>query len=301
MNTRPRAQTLPDADLSRSNGISATLPFVLAHVACFAAIWTGVPTDAVVLAVVLYVVRMFGATAGYHRYFSHRTFKTSRVGQFLLAFLAQTGSQKGILWWAAHHRVHHQLSDQPGDVHSPVQRGFFHAHVGWIFDPELTPTRWSRVRDLSRYPELRFLNRFWLLPPVTLALFCLAFWGWPGLVVGFFWSTVALWHGVFTINSLAHVWGRRRFDTKDDSRNNALLAIITMGEGWHNNHHHHMLSTRQGFRWWEIDLTFYVLKVMSWFRLVWDLRAPPAELMRGPAPAIAAAEPTPAEVVGAEA
>ena len=305
MNARTRAENLPkpaadaEGDLSRHNGISATLPFVLAHVACLGAIWTGVPMDAVVVAVVLYFVRMFGATAGYHRYFSHRTFKTSRVGQFLFAFLAQTGCQKGILWWAAHHRVHHQHSDQEGDVHSPVVHGLFHGHVGWIFDPELTPTRWSRVRDLSRYPELRFLNRFWLLPPTVLALSCLAIWGWAGLIVGFFWSTVALWHGVFTINSLAHVWGKRRFETKDDSRNNALLAIITMGEGWHNNHHHHMLSTRQGFRWYEIDLTFYILKVMSWFHLVWDLREPPAELMRASAPAAKAADEPAPEVVAA--
>jgi len=276
----PSAQTT-DTALERHNGLSATLPFALVHVACLAAVFTGVTTEALIVGAVLYVVRMFGATAGYHRYFSHRTFETSRVGAFLLGWLAQTGCQKGILWWASHHRVHHQKSDRPGDVHSPVTKGFWYGHVGWIFDPELTPTRWSRVRDLSRYPELRFLNRFWLLPPLSLAVLVLALWGWSGLVVGFLWSTVVLWHGVFTINSLAHIWGRRTFDTPDQSRNNALLAVITLGEGWHNNHHHYMLSTRQGFRWWQIDVTYYVLKVMSWFRLVWDLREPPAELKRG--------------------
>ncbi|PKN54346.1 MAG: acyl-CoA desaturase [Deltaproteobacteria bacterium HGW-Deltaproteobacteria-14] len=285
MNQRTDPRNLPpkrleNPDLERHNGISATLPFALAHVACVAAIWTGVTTDALIVGAVLYVVRMFGATAGYHRYFSHRTFETSRVGAFLLGWLAQTGAQKGVLWWAAHHRVHHQRSDQEGDVHSPVVHGFWHGHVGWIFDPALTPTRWSRVRDLSRYPELRFLNRFWILPPLSLALTVLAIWGWSGLVVGFVWSTVALWHGIFTINSLAHLWGSRTFDTPDHSRNNPLLALITLGEGWHNNHHHHMLSTRQGFRWWQFDITYYVLKVMSWFRLVWDLREPPDELKR---------------------
>ena len=285
MNQRTLPKSLPPklpeaAELERHNGISATLWFALAHVACFAAIWTGVTTDALIVAAVLYVVRMFGATAGYHRYFAHRTFETSRVGAFLFGWLAQSGAQKGVLWWAAHHRVHHQKSDHEGDVHSPVVHGFWHGHVGWIFDPELTPTRWSRVRDLARYPELRFLNRFWLLPPLSLALTVLAIWGWSGLVVGFVWSTVALWHGIFTINSLAHLWGSRTFDTPDHSRNNPLLALITLGEGWHNNHHHYMLSTRQGFRWWQFDITYYVLKVMSWLHLVWDLREPPAELKR---------------------
>jgi stearoyl-CoA desaturase (delta-9 desaturase) len=258
--------------------------FIAMHVACFAAIWTGVTASAVALAITLYVVRMFGVTAGYHRYFSHRTFKTSRVMQFLLAFLAQTTAQKGTLWWAAHHRHHHRHSDTENDVHSPLHGGFWHSHLGWIFEPRWDKTNFDAVPDLTAYPELVWLNKYEHVP--TVALMALCFWieSWTGLVVGFVWSTVATWHGTFMINSLAHVSGKQRYVTGDDSRNNWWLAIITLGEGWHNNHHAYQRSTRQGFRWYEFDPTFYVLRAMSWAGLVWDLGAPPAEVVRNERP-----------------
>lgn len=255
------------------------LPFVLSHLAVLGAFWSGVTWQAVVLCVVLLFVRVWGITAGYHRYFSHRTYKTSRAFQLVLAVLAQSSSQKGVLWWASHHRVHHKHSDQPGDVHSPVQDGFWYAHVGWIF-ADTEATQWDKIRDFAKYPELRWLNRYWFVPPTVLAVACFVIAGWPGLFIGFFLSTVLLWHNTFLINSLTHVWGTRRFDTTDQSRNNLLTALLTLGEGWHNNHHHYQSSCRNGFYWWEVDVTYYVLKALSWVGLVWDLREVPQHVLQ---------------------
>lgn len=256
-----------------------SIPFVLVHLACVAALWSGVSSTALVLCVALYVVRMFGVTAGYHRYFSHRSFKTSRAGQFLLAFLAQSSAQRGVLWWAAKHRHHHKHSDTELDVHSPRHRGFMYAHWGWIFTPQHDETDFGAIPDLTKYPELLWLNRHPYLPAAVLAVACFLLAGWSGLVVGFFWSTVLLYHGTFFINSLAHVHGTQRYVTGDDSRNNWWLALITLGEGWHNNHHAYQRSTRQGFRWYEIDPTFYALTALSWLRLVWELGEPPADVV----------------------
>lgn len=257
-----------------------TVAFILVHIAPLAAIWTGVTMTSVILAVTLYVVRMFGITAGYHRYFSHRSFKTSRAVQFVFAFLAMSSTQKSVLWWAALHRHHHRHSDQEEDVHSPLHRGFFYSHVGWIFDKKHEATRLDEVPDLAKYPELRFLDRHQLLPGIALGIACFLIDGWSGLLIGFFASTAVLYHGTFFINSLAHVHGSQRYVTGDTSRNNWWLAVITLGEGWHNNHHAYQRSTRQGFRWYEFDPTYYALKAMSWVGLVWDLGEPPAEVVR---------------------
>jgi len=262
----------------------ATIPFALVHLAALGSIWTGFPAWAVWTAVALYLVRMWAVTAAYHRYFSHRSYKTSRVGQFVLAFLAQTSAQRGALWWAAIHRHHHLHSDTEEDIHSPRQHGFLYAHVGWIFNPGNWKPDYGTVRDLARYPELRWLDRWYLAPAVALAVACFALGGWTGLFVGFFVSTVALYHGTFAINSMAHEVGSQRYLTGDDSRNHWFLALVTLGEGWHNNHHHYQSSTRQGFRWWEIDITYYVLRAMSWVGLVWDLREPPEAIVRGESP-----------------
>lgn len=251
------------------------------HVLCFAAIWTGVDLWDVAICLGLYVVRMFGVTAGYHRYFSHRAYKMGRVMQFLMAFLAQTSAQKGVVWWASHHRHHHKYSDQPQDVHSVRQGGFWWAHVGWIFDERWEKTDLSRVKDLSRFPELMWLDRWHHVPAVVLALACFAIGGWSGLIVWFLWSTVLLWHGTFTINSLAHVFGKRRYETTDDSKNNLWLALITLGEGWHNNHHHFQASVNQGFYWWEVDITYYALCGLEKMGLVHDLKRPPLHVVEG--------------------
>jgi stearoyl-CoA desaturase (delta-9 desaturase) len=257
----------------------STIPFILVHLACLGAVWTGVSAKVLAICVVLYVVRMFGVTAGYHRYFSHRSFKTGRVGQLALAWLAQSSAQRGALWWAATHRHHHRHSDTESDVHSPRHRGFAYSHLGWIFNPKHEETDYDSIPDLTKYPELMWLERHPLVPAVVLAVGCFLFAGWAGLVVGFFWSTVLLYHGTFFINSLAHVHGTQRYVTGDDSRNNWWLALITLGEGWHNNHHAYQRSTRQGFRWWEIDPTFYALKTLSWVGVVWELGEPPADVV----------------------
>lgn len=259
----------------------AAIPFVLIHLAVLGIFWTGVTTTAVVMCVVLYVVRMWALTAGFHRYFSHRSFKTSRVFQFIMAFLAQTSAQRGVLWWSAIHRHHHRHSDTPQDVHSPRHAGFWVSHVGWIFHRQKGKADYSTVQDLAKYPELRLLDKHPYVPAFLLGVACFLFAGWSGLFVGFILSTVILYHAVFAINSLAHVVGKQRYITGDDSRNNWWLALITLGEGWHNNHHHYQSSTRQGFFWWEVDFSYYVLKVLSWFGIVWDLRAPPEALLVG--------------------
>ena len=262
----------------------ATVPFVLVHLACLGAIWTGVTTQALVVGLVLYVLRMWAITAGYHRYFSHRSYKTSRVFQFLMAFLGQSSAQRGVIWWSAVHRHHHLYSDTPDDVHSPRHHGFLYSHLGWIFNPSNWKPDYGTVKDLTKYPELVLLDRFTYTPAFVLAFGLWLWGGWPMLVVGFFWSTVLLYHCTFFINSLAHASGSQRYLTGDDSRNNFLLALITLGEGWHNNHHHYQSSTRQGFLWWEVDISYYALRAMSWFRIVWDLRAPPESIVRGERP-----------------
>jgi stearoyl-CoA desaturase (delta-9 desaturase) len=256
--------------------------------------WSGLA-----LAVGAYFVRMFVVTAGYHRYFSHRAFKTSRLFQFILAVGAQSAGQKGVIWWASHHRWHHKHSDTPKDVHSARLRGFWYSHVGWVLSSDWNETDPAMVADLTKYPELRFLNRGFMavVPAVALAAAFLATGGVHALVWGYMVSTVLLWHGSFSINSLAHLFGRRRYATSDDSRNSWLLALITTGEGWHNNHHHYQSSANQGFRWWEIDVTYYLLRVMERLGLVWDLRRPPREVLDGPlAPQQRAAAPAAATV-----
>jgi stearoyl-CoA desaturase (delta-9 desaturase) len=260
----------------------STMVFWGFHVAAVVGVvLCGLSWRGLLLAVVAYFVRMVVVTGAYHRYFSHRSFKTSRAFQFVLALGAQSAAQKGVLWWAAHHRSHHKNSDTPADIHSVRQRGFWYAHVGWILAPDWDATNNDVISDLNKYPELRFLNHaaIQLLPAVALAVAFLAIGGWSGFVWGFLVSTVLLWHGSFSINSLSHLYGKRRYDTTDDSRNNWALAILTTGEGWHNNHHHYQSSANQGFHWWEIDVTFYVLRVLERVGLVWDLRRPPREVV----------------------
>jgi stearoyl-CoA desaturase (delta-9 desaturase) len=267
------------------------LPFIIIHTGCFAVIWVGFSWFACAVAVLLYFARMFAITAFYHRYFSHRTFRTSRWAQFVFAVWGNTAMQRGPLWWAAHHRHHHQHSDDHPDVHSPTLKGFLWSHIGWITSPKNFPTDYSRVKDFMKHREIVFLNRHDVLVPVLygISLFLI---GWalqtwaPSLgtsgaqlfVYGFFISTVALMHGTFFINSLAHVFGQRRFKTEDTSRNSLFLALLTLGEGWHNNHHRYMHSAKQGFYWWEIDVSYYLLKMLSWMGVIWDLRPVPAHI-----------------------
>jgi stearoyl-CoA desaturase (delta-9 desaturase) len=285
---------------------SVCTQFLFMHVACLLVIWTGASAVAVVTCLALYVVRMFAITAGFHRLLAHRTYKTGRVFQFLIAFVGTASYQKGPLWWSAHHRRHHLHTDTEADLHSPISRTLWQSHVGWFLSRNSQATDRKLISNLLKYRDLRFLDRYYSLPPVLLAVSAfllgaalaryapgLGTSGWQMLVWGFFVSTVLLYHGTFTVNSLAHIFGSRRFATADNSRNNLFVALITLGEGWHNNHHHYPSSERQGFYWWEIDVSHYTLRALARLGIVWDLRTPPSNLTS------TRSNPTPDESFGA--
>ena len=284
----------PDPELSRirSADLVRAIPFVLLHVGCLAIFWVGVSWVAIAIGVVVFFVRVFALTAFYHRYFSHRAFKTTRWFQFLGAFLGNTAGQRGPLWWAAHHRDHHKHSDRGADVHSPHIHGFWWSHMGWFLQGKNFAKSLSNVKDLTRYPELRFLDRYDFLAPTCLGGFLFVLGGllerltpllgtsaWQMFVWAFLVSTVLLYHVTYAINSLAHVFGSKRFPTTDESRNSFWLAIITFGEGWHNNHHYYPTSARQGFYWWEVDVTYYILRGLAAIGIVWDLRPVPQRVL----------------------
>jgi stearoyl-CoA desaturase (delta-9 desaturase) len=234
---------------------------------------------------------MFAITGFYHRYFSHRAFKTSRLVQFVFALIGCSSVQRGPLWWAAHHRHHHAASDTESDIHSPVARSFIWSHMGWITSSKNLTTDYKRIPDFAKYPELVWINRFdWLMPALLfVSLYAAGEYlrcdnpalGTSGLQLvawGFFVSTTLLFHATCSINSIAHLIGYRRFHTNDHSRNNPVLAVLTFGEGWHNNHHQFSHCARQGFAWWEIDITYGLLLVLSALGLVRDLKPVPALL-----------------------
>lgn len=268
------------------------IPFFLMHMSWVLVFWAGVSSVAVWVCLATCYLRVFAVTAGYHRYFSHRAFKTNRVFQFILAFLGASSGQMGPLWWANHHRHHHRHADTEKDLHSPVRFGFWWAHMGWVLSRKNYEDReMEAVRDLKKFPELVWLERYCLVPFFLLFLAML----WLGsfleahypelgtsafqmVVWGFFVSTILLYHLTFSINSLAHLFGSRRFETPDTSRNNAVLGLLAMGEGWHNNHHRYPSVTRQGLLWWEVDLTYYILVLLSKLGVVSNLIKPPAEV-----------------------
>jgi stearoyl-CoA desaturase (delta-9 desaturase) len=264
--------------------------FVLIHLGGLLAFWCGVSPIALALCFVFYFVRMFAITAGYHRLFSHRSYDTSRVFQFIIGFIGAAAAQRGPLWWAANHRHHHRHSDTAQDIHSPGIRGLWWSHVGWVLSKdEFYDER--LVKDLAAYPEMQLLEKYHYVPPLLLLVgsyflgaalsrYCpnLETSGFQMMVWAALLSTIILYHCTFAINSLAHVFGSRRFETKDESRNSLLLALITLGEGWHNNHHRFPGSERQGFYWWEVDLSHYLLRAFAACGIVWNLRVPPARI-----------------------
>jgi len=269
------------------------IPFASIHVGALLVIFAGWSWTAVVFAFLTYAIRFFAITGFYHRYFSHRTFKTWRIVQFIFAAIGCSTAQRGPLWWAAHHRHHHVHSDDEEDLHSPMQHGILWSHCGWFLTPHAYQSNHKLIPDFAKYPELRFLDRFDVITPALLgfamyglgALIELALpesgvTGFQMLVWGFFISTVAVYHLTFLVNSATHLIGNRRYQTKDDSRNSFVVAMLTMGEGWHNNHHRYPNSTRQGFFWWEIDVTYYGLLFMSMLGLIWDIRPVPKRILR---------------------
>ncbi len=284
------------------------IPYAIIHLICLGVIWVGWSWAAVGVAVFLYALRVFTLTGFYHRYFAHRAFKTGRITQFIFGWIGCTSVQRGPLWWAAHHRHHHVHSDDPDDLHSPRQKGALWAHMGWFLTPRAEATNVRMIPDFAKYPELRWLNRFDLVPPLFLALslyglgellaLCnVATTGLQMLIWGMFISTVAVYHVTYLVNSATHIIGRRRYETKDDSKNSMIVALLTFGEGWHNNHHYYPNSVRQGFFWWEIDITWYVLKMMAGLGLVWELRPVPKRILYGqrkrvPVAAVPATVPT---------
>jgi len=271
---------------------SRSVPFIILHVGCLGVIWTGWSWAAVITAAVLYLVRMFAITGFYHRYFCHRAYHTSRVAQFVFALIGLTAVQRGPLWWASVHRHHHAHSDEDVDAHSPVCKGFLWSHIGWLTSSRNFPTDYRMVRDLTKFPELVFLNRFDLIGPLLLLALMyglgasleafapgLGTNGWQMVVWGFFISTTILFHATCAVNSFAHTLGTKRFETGDESRNSFLLALFTLGEGWHNNHHHYQASARQGFYWWEIDISYYVIRTLGLVGIVWDIKTVPQKAL----------------------
>jgi stearoyl-CoA desaturase (delta-9 desaturase) len=276
----PPPRAFVTAPLPRSAGWYLNLLGIVGiHALFVVALARGATWRLALLALALYLVRMFAVTAAYHRYFSHRSYKTSRLFQLALAFLGTTATQKGPLWWASTHRHHHRWSDTERDVHSPARRGFFYAHMGWWLGREHERANLALIQDFAGYPELRWLDRNHFVGPLVLIAVLAVLGGWDAVLWGYGVSTCALMHATFTINSLSHVVGKRRYATTDTSRNNVWLAILTLGEGWHNNHHHYMSSANQGFFWWEIDVSYGVLRVMEKLGLVWDLRKPPKHVL----------------------
>jgi stearoyl-CoA desaturase (delta-9 desaturase) len=265
--------------------------FVFLHAGCLLALWTGISWVALAVCLGFYCVRIFAISAGYHRYFAHRSYKTGRVFQFLLALFGSLSHQKGPLWWAANHRYHHAHADRVNDIHSPGQHGFWWAHCGWIFSMAYRRADERLVSTFTRYRELRLLDRFYAVPPLTAAavMFFIGFTlqrinpelhtsGLQMLAWGFFISTALVHHAIYSVNSLGHLFGSRRFESSDQSRNNIILALLTFGDGWHNNHHFYQRSARHGFYWWEVDLTLYILKALSFLGIVWDLHTPPQRI-----------------------
>ena len=285
----------PDSPTEPRRAAWTNLPFLGVHLACGLILWTGISPVSAGIGLATLLVRMFGLTGGYHRYFCHHSFQTSRVFQFMLAWAGAAAAQKGPLWWAGHHRSHHRYSDTEADVHPPGVKGFYWAHIGWVMAEANVRTKSEWVPDLMKFRELSWLDRNHYLAPTSLAvgLFGLGAWldatqpqldtsGLQLLTVAFFLSTTVLYHVTFAVNSVGHTLGHRRYDTRDASRNGLLLALVTAGEGWHNNHHRYPVSERQGFYWWEIDFTHYGVVFLSWLRIVWDVRGPsPAVLQEG--------------------
>ena len=277
---------LPGEKLS----LLVSLPFISVHIGAIVALTISPSLFALFMVFLMYFIRMFGITAGFHRFFSHKTFKTSRAFQFILAYLATCSAQMGPIWWASHHRHHHKYTDEIEDPHTPTLKGFFWAHVGWIMSPANVPTKEEYVGDLKRFPELKFLDKYHYIAPLSMAmiLFGLGEYmalnysqyntnGMELLMWGFFVSTVILYHATFTVNSVCHVFGYRSYDTKDGSVNNWLIAILTLGEGWHNNHHAFPNSERQGHKWYQIDICHYILWCLSKLGIVWDIRGVPED------------------------
>lgn len=262
------------------------IAFSAMHLACLAIFFVNYNITALFVFLITFSMRTFALTAGYHRYFSHKSFQTSRVFQFILALVGTWASQKGPLWWSGHHRYHHIHSDKETDMHSP-KNGVFQAHVGWVFEARSDEVDPKFIKDWNKYPELVWLDKYahesfalylvglfilgscisYFYPTLETSGLAFVFWG--GIL-----STVLLYHTTFSVNSICHIFGSRDYQTTDNSRNNWLIALITFGEGWHNNHHKFAYSIRNNLKFWQIDITYMILCILKRFRIVWDFKQP---------------------------
>jgi stearoyl-CoA desaturase (delta-9 desaturase) len=228
-------------------------------------------------------LRAVGLTLAFHRYYAHRAFQMNRIARFVWTFIGIAAMQKGPLWWAGHHVNHHRFADRDGDPHSPMISGVYYAHIGWFLNDarhdRLEPSN-PVVRDFSKVPEIAWLDRYFAVPPLMLAAAMYLAGGMPWLIWGFCLPTMTLAHATFAINTVNHMFGTRRFDTIDESRNNALTAFFAVGEGWHNNHHRYQRAARNGFYWWEFDPTWYVIRIMAAVGLAWDVHRVPERIYR---------------------
>jgi stearoyl-CoA desaturase (delta-9 desaturase) len=248
------------------------------------------------LLLVMYLATGLGITVGYHRLFAHRSFEAVRPVKFALAVLGAMSVQGPLLKWVAIHRRHHQHSDRAEDPHSPnrfgggvrgVLVGFWHAQIGWMFTED-HPNLSRYVRDLQTDRLLRAVSRLfgvWVLLGLLIptALGGLLMGTWTGALLGFLWGGLTriflVHHVTWSINSICHLWGRRPFRSQDQSRNNFICGVLALGEGWHNNHHAFPASARHGLRWWELDLSFIVIRFLELLGLAWRIKLPSPEKM----------------------
>jgi stearoyl-CoA desaturase (delta-9 desaturase) len=253
----------------------AVAAYVLLHLGCLGAFFVPFDRDALWIFCGAYFIRGFGVSVVYHRYFAHRTFDLSRGMQFLFGLYGTTTVLGGPLWWAATHRDHHRHADTPRDIHSPRYQGFVYSHCGWFLAHANRDVDLSMVRDLARFPEIVFLERWGAAFKLLYIALAYGLFGVVGLIWGFFVPTVVAIQMVHWIQSVSHsIGGYRRYPTRDDSRNHWLFGVLSFGEGYHHNHHTFPGSARMGLRWWEIDLGYYVLLGLAAVGVVHDLRVP---------------------------
>lgn len=248
-----------------------------------------------VIMAAMYLVTGFGITIGYHRLFTHKSFRTPRPVAALLAIMGAMAAEGSLMQWVSAHRLHHQHSDQHGDPHSPhlhgnsllaALNGMWHAHIGWALKKRKDENTGRNTRDLNKDPWLRFVNRLFpvwvglglLIPAVLGGLMTMS---WMGLLLGLLWGglvrVLLVHHVTWSINSVCHIWGSRPYESRDHSRNNAIFGILALGEGWHNNHHAFPSSARHGLSWWQFDASYVVIRAMQMVGLASDLRVPRRE------------------------
>ncbi len=271
--------------------VTILIPF-LGAVLATGLIWgSGVGAEELWLLVNMYVLTFIGITVGFHRHFAHGAFKTNTAMRIILAIFGSMAAQGPIIHWVSNHRRHHQYSDLPGDPHSPHfhkgVRGLYHAHIGWMLNSEVTNAA-VFAKDLLRDSAIAKVNQLYLtwvimglaIPSVLGGVVTGTWMGaWQGLLWGGLIRIFLAHHATWSINSITHLYGNRSFNTQEQSKNNFWLAIPTFGEAWHNNHHAFPFSGKFGLKWWQIDLGYWIIRVLEFAALVWEVKVPTAEMI----------------------